>query len=429
MSADNSEALKLDASLERKQTAAAKRPREEGKKKKKETNSTDDYKKKFIDTRSKHWLCTWFDMTHPISADLFAGYPALKAFIYQLEKCPQTGRLHFQAFFEFHNSVSLHNIQQRLKNKNVLRYTESGVNTEEQKAITAGGWRIMRGSVQDNIDYCSKLESRVDSTAQPVQFGTFSLPVEGAAQGSDKPKRTKKNEELDKAVELINNGTATISDIWKECPLAYLYHYQNLARALAERFNKPRDRFKDPEVIIYFGPPGSGKTLKAVTDNPNVYKLHIPKAGDKLWFDGYAGQDTVLLDEFNGQIHFRQLMALIDRYEMPEQVKGGFVQLQAHRWIFTSNVAPDKWYPKYDEHMALLFPTFRRRITKCYQFIRDVEESIKQQKIVYVPTEMPTCQNVTGQDFTSKLKYVEELHQQYYDDMVRGEEFNTLMKK
>lgn len=425
MSADNSDILRQEGALI---NQTSKRPREEKKKGKKKD---DNYRKKFIDARSKFWLCTWFDMTHPISADLFAGQPALKAYIYQLEKCPKTSRLHFQAFFEFYQRVSLHNIQQRLKAKNVLRYAEDGQNLEDQKALTAGGWRIMKGDVQDNLDYCSKIETRVDPTAEPMRFGTFSIPVAGEAASADPPKQSKKNKELEKAVALIKDTTkiATITDIWKECPLAYIYHYQNLARALAERFNKPRDRFQNPEVIVYFGPPGSGKTLKAVTDNPNVYKLHIPRDGDKLWFDGYAGQDTILLDEFNGQIPFRQLMTLIDRYELPEQIKGGFVQIQAHRWIFTSNVAPDKWYPKYDEHLAPLFPTFRRRITKCFQFILDKEKSIKEQTIIYVPTEMPSCQNVTDLDFKSKLKYVEELHVQYYDDMIRGEEINTLMKK
>jgi hypothetical protein len=436
MSANNAEILRREGLIPS-ESKRSRSPQPKSTEKKKKTNAKpkpgdkDYYKKHFIENRSKYWLCTWFDMTHPISADLFSGHQSLKAYIYQLEKCPKTNRLHFQSFFEFNKVVSLHNIQTCLKEKGVLRYTEDGQSAEDQHALTAGGWAKMRGSIQDNIDYCSKSDTRANPDSQPTRFGTFTTPEEQAAKQSTRQSEsnTKKNDELDMAVQLAKSGTTTMTDIWTQFPLAYVYHYQNLARGIAERFNKPRDRNVTPEVIVYFGPPGCGKTRKAVTDNPNAYMLHIPRTGDKLWFDGYAGQDTIILDEFVGQICFRQLLALIDRYERQEQIKGGFIQLQAHRWIFTSNIAPDKWYPARDENLNILFPILRRRIAKCYQWVLNLNETVKQQKAVYDLVECESLQNPANTSFDKTREYLEELHKQYYDDLQRGENYGSLMIK
>jgi hypothetical protein len=71
------------------------------------------------------------------------------------------------------------------------------------------------------------------------------------------------------------------------------------------------------------------------------------------WFDGYEGQKLVLFDDFDkGQISFRLLLRLLDRYPMQVPIKGGFVEWCPRVIYITSNLGPARWYPS-EDYMVL----------------------------------------------------------------------------
>lgn len=120
---------------------------------------------------------------------------------------------------------------------------------------------------------------------------------------------------------------------------------------------KAWEQHKAPEVHVRYGPPDSGKTRF-------VYDLHgrevfapLIEHREKVWFDGYRGQSVILLDEFEGQIGYRQFLRIIDRYPIAMQVKGGHVWRLASRIYITSNRHPKDWYPGED------FGPLERRLT------------------------------------------------------------------
>ena len=53
------------------------------------------------------------------------------------------------------------------------------------------------------------------------------------------------------------------------------------------------------------------------------------------WWDGYDGEKKIIIDEFRGQMTWSDILGLLDRYEYRAPVKGGFVQIQADKFVIT----------------------------------------------------------------------------------------------
>lgn len=92
-----------------------------------------------------------------------------------------------------------------------------------------------------------------------------------------------------------------------------------------------------PKVCLwYYGPPGSGKTLRANKENPSAYK----KLSNK-WWDGYTGQSAVILDDIgkdSAKALVNHLKLWADPwYNQPGETKGGQVALIYDVFIVTSN--------------------------------------------------------------------------------------------
>lgn len=104
---------------------------------------------------------------------------------------------------------------------------------------------------------------------------------------------------------------------------------------------------RDVLVVAYIGPPGCGKTRAANSQclDGNGFMLTLPQPNQPVWFDGYAGESVLVLDEFTGQIQFQFLMRLLDRYALKNlPIKGGTTQAHWSKVIITSNSEWGRWY-------------------------------------------------------------------------------------
>lgn len=161
--------------------------------------------------------------------------------------------------------------------------------------------------------------------------------------------------DLKEAQEYLRGGGSVRSAILEFPAIAakyprFLPTYKN---ALIE----PRNSAIDPEVEVYVGPSGCGKTRKAHEDNPDLWKLPIQQP-HTLWLDTYEGQSVALIDDYEGEIPFRVLLRLLDRYPEKGPVKGSFVEWAPKKIIITSNLQPENWYTCQD------ITPLKRRITK-----------------------------------------------------------------
>jgi len=98
---------------------------------------------------------------------------------------------------------------------------------------------------------------------------------------------------------------------------------------------------------VFWGPPGAGKSRRALEEaGPGAYWLPRPEGQNTVWWDGYEGQEVVVIDEFYGWIMRDKMQRLCDRYPLLVQTKGGTTPFLAKKIIITSNEHPSTWWPK-----------------------------------------------------------------------------------
>lgn len=257
---------------------------------------------------AKHWAFTSFDIDN---FERFWKENEVAFVIIGKEVCPDTHREHLQGYL-------------CLTKKRRLTWLKNHIDD-------AAHWEECKGTPQENIEYCSKEGNVVLRRGkEPVCKG----------------KRT----DLDAVRDMLLEGAAEW-DIANAhfAPWLKYRHSFNAFRLIA-----PGHTLRTPEIHILIGASGTRKSYAAFTHAPDAYWLPKPAGrASTLWWDGYTGQSTVVIDEFYGWIAYDALLRLLDYYPLHVQCKGGSVPLRAHRWVFTSNAAPADWYPGVRDTSAL----------------------------------------------------------------------------
>lgn len=286
---------------------------------------------------SRHWCFTSYEA---IDWESLVDEGKVRYVILQREACPETKREHFQGYAEFPKPVRM-----------------SGV-----KALT-GNNKIhlekRRGTREEARDYCRKEESRVDG---PWEFGSWEAGGSGARN------------DLKRCWEDLTNG-ASWKDLVENHPITFIKHHRGLKAAKFEldtaKYSKEQ---RDVQVTVYWGETGTGKT-RAVYDSHQqggLYRLCLGSTA--VWWDGYNGEETILLDDFYGAssgIKHDTLLQLLDRYPFRLAVKGAHCWAQWKRVYITSNAHPRHWYPIKDSTGAEtheVSPALERRLHTIVYF-------------------------------------------------------------
>ena len=111
------------------------------------------------------------------------------------------------------------------------------------------------------------------------------------------------------------------------------------ARAAFGLLEPAEDRTEARGIWIY-GPPGTGKSYAA----RHNYGPFFVKAQSK-WWDGYAGQKTVILDDLDSDTLGHYLKIWMDEYACQGEIKGATIALNYDKFIVTSNYHPDELWP------------------------------------------------------------------------------------
>lgn len=110
------------------------------------------------------------------------------------------------------------------------------------------------------------------------------------------------------------------------------------------------------QVFVFWGKTGTGKSLRAWEEaGLDAY----PKDPRTKWWDGYTGQNHVVMDEFRGCVDIAHLLRWFDRYPVLVEVKGASTPLKATKIWITSNISPDNWYVDLDSETKA---ALRRRL-------------------------------------------------------------------
>lgn len=215
------------------------------------------------------------------------------------------------------------------------------------KDFEGGHFEKRKGTREQARDYCRKEDSRING---PFEYGDF-----GIKQGT--------RSDLEDAVNLLKEHRE-ISRVAEEYTSTFVKYHRGFKEYLC--VTEPKGRVKDSthEVALHFGSPGTGKSASARTFFANS-KLFVKGPSTRNWWDGYDGEDAVIIDEFKGNLPRGELLQVIDVYDCRVEVKGGTRELKANKFIITTNYLPNKWY----EDLSML-EAITRRFTKFRLFVK-----------------------------------------------------------
>lgn len=276
--------------------------------------------------RYRRWV---FTLNNPEGALDTSGWAAagVAACVWSLERAPTTGTLHYQGYMQFNRPVSLAALKRVVCNDSI--HGEPAEGTHEEC-----------------VRYCTKPESHVD--------GPWWFPDEATVRGRSQGSRT----DLSSLAAAVQEGQslAAVADL---DPATYIRNYRGLAAFQALKF-PPVDRER-MKVICIHGPPGIGKSHWAYrTLNQALYTPIITETGS-IWFDGYCGEEVVLLDDYTGQLPYSIFNRILDPYPYRAPVKGGSVSAQWRYVIVLTNVDPKDWYPpRFGQNRDFVDAVYRR---------------------------------------------------------------------
>lgn len=204
--------------------------------------------------------------------------------IWQKEKCPTTGNDHYQVFMKFFTGVSQKHIKQ----------------------IWGSSCHILTCEASDtkNIEYASKEETRI---AGPWEYG------ENCNERERCDLKEIKND--------IMKGL-TVDKLTIENPEIYHQYGRTLNRIETIALRKKYRNWMT-ECDWYYGPTGTDKSKAAFDmDNFNPDTHYVVSVEDSGFWNGYTGQETIIIDDFRGEIPYATLLKLIDRYPFYVKIKG-----------------------------------------------------------------------------------------------------------
>lgn len=262
-------------------------------------------------TRNRNWCFTLNNYTDEEKKELKTTKCRYIILGYEKGEC---GTPHIQGFIQFEQP-------QRL--------------TALKKINKRAHWEIMKGTVEQAVNYCKKDEIFEEK-------GTYTI--------------TGQRNDLKEAKEKIKIGGMRAitgyddnynNQVIRSCEITLKYH------------EKARD-FK-PEVIWIYGNTGSGKSKLAHEKAcNNTYEKDSTK-----WWDGYDAHNTVIMDDFRASnMRLNELLKLLDRYGHRVEQKGTFRQMLAKKMIITSIEHPKDIYQKWHKVGNEPIEQLLRRIDK-----------------------------------------------------------------
>lgn len=188
--------------------------------------------------------------------------------VYGKEIAPTTGTPHLQGYIHFKNQKELTAVIKKIP----------------------GHVEPAKGNTQQNRDYCIK-------GGDYTEYGT--MPKQG--------KRT----DIEEIAENIREGRTTAEGVALSNPLMY-HKYGRTLHKVEDIILRTKYRSEMTRGIWYWGTTGAGKSHIAHEGyNPAT---HYVWKNDNGWQDGYTGQETVIINDFRGEIPYNEMLQMVDKW-------------------------------------------------------------------------------------------------------------------
>ncbi len=236
----------------------------------------------------KYWMFTINNPRESHIEDSPDVWPGVQWVIWQKER-GDNGTVHLQGYVQFLSQKRLSTLK-RLSRR--------------------AHWERRRGTHAQAKAYCPKEETRM---AGPFEKGEEQLTYQG---------KRKDILDLKRALDAGKSEYEIAQD--DELYGYWVRHYKTVERY--KMLCVESRRTWQTVTSVYWGEPGVGKSRRALDEGgADAYWLPKP-TGSSVWWNGYCGQEVVVIDEFYGWISRDMMCRLCDRYPLYVETKGGAVQ-------------------------------------------------------------------------------------------------------
>lgn len=266
--------------------------------------------------RARAWAVTLWDEDTPVFNPDTMSY-----LLYAPEICPKSGKHHFQTYVYWRHAKTM---SACIKSLDV----ETHPNVEAAK-----------GSFQSNLNYIR------GPYVSPDKSKTKPFNPDWCEHGKQPSQGARAD--LIALRDAMASGETTVEDIIYDKPDVY-HMYGRTLHALDNRINRLKWRTEMTEGIWYHGPTDAGKSHIAFKDyHPDT---HYVWHADKGWWDNYTGQDTVIMNDFRGEIPYNYMLQLIDKWPMSVSRRGTAPrQFVSKRILITCSKTPHNVFKNRDE--------------------------------------------------------------------------------
>lgn len=247
---------------------------------------------------TRYWM---FTFNNPTDIRAPEHWPHPITFCVWQRECGKNGTVHLQGYVIF-------DIKKRFS---TLKKIDKRIH-----------WEPRYGTHAEAKAYCQKEDTRL--------LGPWTIGTDVGIRDSQG-----KRSDLDDVKQAIDEGQDE-TYLWDN-------HFASCAKYIRSfreyRRQKTPHRQGKTKVEVVWGPTGTGKSHYAEHKYPDAYWK--PK-GD--WWDGYDGQEVVVIDEFYGWLSYDFMLRLLDRYRLIVPTKFGHANFVAKTIVITSNKHPSAWY-------------------------------------------------------------------------------------
>jgi len=257
-------------------------------------------------TQGRNWVFTINNPSPSDNPDLW-GREGIKFLVFQLEQGAD-GTVHYQGYVQFQGMVRLAALKQICRRAH---------------------WEKRRGTHAQAKAYSSKEDTRL---AGPFTWGTDQAGGQGARTDWLDLKRK------------IDAGASEL-ELAEDDDLSVLWSRNFKAVERYKRLRTRTSRTWPTYTTVLWGPPGVGKSKRAMEEaGPDAYWMKRPGPNQTAFFDGYDGQENVVIDEFKGWLPRDLLCRMCDRYPLLVDTKGGAVNFYPKKIWICSNYHPRDWW-------------------------------------------------------------------------------------
>lgn len=246
--------------------------------------------------------------------------PFIQYLCFSKEIAPTTGTPHLQGYMELDDGYTRSNLKKKLENKRIALFVRKAKTAEPAINYTKFE-KIGEG----------KNKKLLKHKPNPTWVEYGKLKEQG-----------KRNDLIDVKNKLVKFET-TCDEIVLENPELYHKYGRTLEKIQSVALRKQWRQWMT-EGHWYFGPTAIGKTYEAFKGfTPDTH--YVLNLQDNGWWDGYKGQETVIINEFRGQIQYSELLDLIDeKAKTVKQRNRESVPFLAKKVIITSPLLPTEIY-------------------------------------------------------------------------------------